>query len=402
VKAIFEERTTFTDSLFYDVSGFNLALSFNMPYGAITGTAPKLGNEMTAAKFPQGQFYGKKSEYAYVFRWDEYYTPRALNKILEKGLVAKVANKPFSMKTGDGVQQFGEGTIMVPVARQSLDSDALHRLMHDIAMKNHLKVYPMITGMPIDGVTLGSPSWSTLKLPKTMLVVGNGVSSYDAGEVWHLFDQRYEMPISKVTTDRFERMDFDQYNTIIMVNGGYSSDAADRLRSWLRKGNTLIVYRGAISWAKNNKLANIEFIGGGRADLGARRPYNKLSPDRGRNVIGGAIFETEIDVTNPLFYGYHNDKLPVFHRGTSFMKPTKNAYATPSIYSERALINGYVSKENLAKAKGTAAIIVNRVGGGKTVCLGDNTNFRAFWYGTNKILMNAVFFGRTISSGAAE
>jgi len=23
----------------------------------------------------------------------------------------------------------------------------------------------------------------------------------------------------------------------------------------------------------------------------------------------------------------------------------------------------------------------------------DNTNFRAFWYGTNKLLMNAIFFG---------
>jgi len=23
----------------------------------------------------------------------------------------------------------------------------------------------------------------------------------------------------------------------------------------------------------------------------------------------------------------------------------------------------------------------------------DNTNFRAFWYGTNKLMMNAVFFG---------
>jgi hypothetical protein len=26
--------------------------------------------------------------------------------------------------------------------------------------------------------------------------------------------------------------------------------------------------------------------------------------------------------------------------------------------------------------------------------------FRAFWYGTNKMLMNAIFFGHTINSGA--
>ena len=28
----------------------------------------------------------------------------------------------------------------------------------------------------------------------------------------------------------------------------------------------------------------------------------------------------------------------------------------------------------------------------KVIVFTDNTNFRAFWYGTNKLLMNAVFF----------
>jgi len=401
VKAIFEERTTFTDSIFYDVSGFNLALSFNMPYAPIKSSAPSLGDAVNAAPFPLGKLNGKNSEYAYIFRWDEYYTPRALNELLKNDLVAKVANTPFSMKIGNEVQQFGEGTIMIPVARQSMNSNDLHRLILNIALKNRIEIYPMKTGMPVEGVTLGSPSWSPLKLPKTMMVVGGGASSYDAGEVWHLFDQRYEMPITKVDDSRFDNMDFDKYNTIILVNGGYSSDAASRLKTWLRKGNTLIVYRGAIGWANRNKLANVEYVGSGKVNLGTRRPYNKLSPDRGRNVIGGAIFETKVDLTNPLFYGYHSESLPVFHRGTSFMTATKNPYATPALYSNKTIINGYISKENLAKAKGSAAVIVNRVGGGRTICLSDNTNFRAFWYGTNKILMNAVFFGHTISSGAA-
>ncbi len=30
---------------------------------------------------------------------------------------------------------------------------------------------------------------------------------------------------------------------------------------------------------------------------------------------------------------------------------------------------------------------------GKVIYFTDNTNFRAFWYGTNKLLMNAIFFG---------
>ncbi len=36
---------------------------------------------------------------------------------------------------------------------------------------------------------------------------------------------------------------------------------------------------------------------------------------------------------------------------------------------------------------------VKRVGKGRVLIFTDNTNFRGFWYGTNKLLMNAIFFG---------
>ena len=36
---------------------------------------------------------------------------------------------------------------------------------------------------------------------------------------------------------------------------------------------------------------------------------------------------------------------------------------------------------------------VQKMGMGRVIVFTDNTNFRAFWYGTNKLLMNAIFFG---------
>jgi len=42
------------------------------------------------------------------------------------------------------------------------------------------------------------------------------------------------------------------------------------------------------------------------------------------------------------------------------------------------------------------------MGNGRIVSLVDNPNFRAFWYGTNKLMMNAIFFGRIVNSGAAQ
>jgi hypothetical protein len=44
--------------------------------------------------------------------------------------------------------------------------------------------------------------------------------------------------------------------------------------------------------------------------------------------------------------------------------------------------------------KGTASIIARRQGRGHVVLFADNPNFRAFWYGTNGLFLNAVFFGQ--------
>jgi hypothetical protein len=42
------------------------------------------------------------------------------------------------------------------------------------------------------------------------------------------------------------------------------------------------------------------------------------------------------------------------------------------------------------------------MGRGKVINMADNTNFRAFWYGTNKLFANAIFFGNIISGGTVE
>ena len=84
------------------------------------------------------------------------------------------------------------------------------------------------------------------------------------------------------------------------------------------------------------------------------------------------------------------------------MKVTKNAYATPSVYSKEPLLAGYASRKNQLLISESAAIVVTGIGRGKVICLADNMNFRGFWLGSNKIFINALFFGHLISGQAAE
>lgn len=84
------------------------------------------------------------------------------------------------------------------------------------------------------------------------------------------------------------------------------------------------------------------------------------------------------------------------------MKVPKNKYASPAIYTDKPLLAGYSSAKNVKKAAGAAAIIACRAGSGRVICMSDNPNFRAFWYGTNKLFANALFFGNTLNRGALE
>jgi hypothetical protein len=60
------------------------------------------------------------------------------------------------------------------------------------------------------------------------------------------------------------------------------------------------------------------------------------------------------------------------------------------------LISGYHSKINAKLIPNTVPFKAQRMGSGRVIAFTDNTNFRAFWYGTNKLLANALFFGQSM------
>ena len=77
---------------------------------------------------------------------------------------------------------------------------------------------------------------------------------------------------------------------------------------------------------------------------------------------------------------------------------TKDHYSSVGVYSKDPHIDGYISEKNLKNNfKNTASLIVSRLGSGRVVLFADNPNFRGSWYGTNKLFLNAIFFGNNIN-----
>jgi hypothetical protein len=188
-----------------------------------------------------------------------------------------------------------------------------------------------------------------------------------------------------------------------MVSGSYrelDSLQIQKLKNWTAKGNTLITIAEASKWTIDKKLVQENLTKRPKEKdkkVVKRLPYVNASENAGKERIGGAIFEVQLDVTHPLGFGYRYAELPVYKNNKVFLAPSKSAYATVAKYSENPHIDGFVSKDNLENfIKPSASLLVSPIGSGRVVLFADNPNFRGAWYGTNKLFLNALFLGSEI------
>lgn len=408
IKTIFDKTFEYRDSLFYDITAWTMPLAFGLPTAELNAGQFKqglTGNRMIEAPSAKGRVDGSEMPYAYVFEWDELYAPRALFRLQQAGLLVKVATSPFGIEWKGAVKQFGYGTIMIPVKLQGMTPDKIAILLNKVAEEDQLVVYGLSSGNVSNGVDLGSAKFAVVKQPKIAMITGTGVNALDAGEVWHLLDQRMNISAVHLEPTVFNRVDLDKYNTLVMVGGSYNELNKEKLKDWIQKGGVVVATEEAVSWLSQQGINSVVMKRGKPAQDSTRKlTYIDREQVDGAQQVSGAIFAAEADLTHPLAYGYRQKTVSLFKANKVFLEKSKGLYATPFQYGDKPMQSGWVSKENLDVIKNSAAVVINTMGNGRIINIADNPNFRAFWLGGTKLFMNALFFGRIIdaASGRAE
>ena len=386
IQAIFDKQKKFTDSTFYDVSTWTVPLAFDVNFEKISDTnliGKVMGNDRKIIIKNL-----KKSDYAYLFETHGYYYPKALYKLLDYGLRAKVSMKKFKINN----KSFDYGTIMIPTQNQNLNPNEIHKILSEVSVTSELNIYGTNTGASQEGIDLGSRNFKTIKKPKIGLLVGDGVRSYDAGEIWYIMDRQYNIPITKIDTRILERLNLEKYTHFIFPSftGNLSSKTLNKIKSWIEKGGTLILYREAIKWAKRNHLIEIETIENEliaeNVDFVDRENFKRAQS------ISGAIFKANLDRTHPINFGIENNSISLFRNTDIFIKPDNESYNNPIKYDKNPLISGYTSKENLKTLSNTVPFKIQSIENGRVIIMTDNTNFRGYWIGTQHFLANMIFY----------
>lgn len=392
IKSLFEKRTTFKDSAFYDVSAWTIPLCMNVPY-AENAVEPILGEKVNLNEFPVGKLVGK-SNYSYVFEWDSYFAPRAAYELIKKGYKLKVATAPFEMLVDGKTKKFDYGSIQLLC--NGKDPSAL---LETLAKRDAIEIYAASTGLTPTGIDFGSEKFRNVNLPRPLLITGQGVDYTDAGEIWHLLDTRVNIPLSMVDIETVNRIDLGNYSHVILASGSYGGLSESKIANYVKQGGILVALGDAAEWAANKKISSISLKPQVNNDAKEKRPYASQAAYDGALETAGTIFETKIDPTHPMCYGYKQDKLAIFKVNNLAFEDTQNPYDTPVIYTKSPLMAGYVHPKNYERFKNSPVMIAQTSGSGRIISISDNPNFRAFWYGTNKLFLNTLFFGNLVGAG---
>ncbi|KPL12728.1 MAG: hypothetical protein AMS26_16480 [Bacteroides sp. SM23_62] len=403
VQSLFRPLKTFADSLFYDVSAWTLPYAFNIPYADLgqTRLAEELmGEQVLEISRQPGRIVGDISQAGYVIPWHEYYAPGALYRIQDAGLMTQVATEPFEYKHREISRSFGYGSIFIPVQKQINTPQEVYDIIGQAIQETGVIAYSIGTSHTSQGMDMGSSRFVPLEKPALLLLTGEGVNSLEAGEIWHLLDARMQMPVVLIDQGQLNSMDLSPYTHLLMPSGSYDGiNASGRMEitRWVSKGGTIIALNAANRWLKEHKLADIDFMDD-KTDSSGYQAYGDLGNKIGAQDITGSIFESHVDISHPIGYGLRRQTIPVFRNHSLIALPDKRPFACPVRYTADPLLSGYVPEEKYDDLRNTPVVLIGSHGSGRLISFIDNPNFRGFWYGTNKLFLNAIFFGPVVSS----
>ncbi|MDR2621691.1 MAG: hypothetical protein LBC48_03810, partial [Dysgonamonadaceae bacterium] len=384
VGIIFDDKKDYNDvhKLGYG-AGFSVAYSSGLAYAPIANPAKGARLE-TKLKNQVAPF--SKSDYAYLIDFRDSRSQAALFRLLEKNIIVKTASQSFSINNAGQTVDFPVGTLLIPVANQPLSSGELFVLLQSVSTTEEINVLPVTTGYNVKGVDLGSSAFRRIHKPKALILTGGSVSSTEAGEVWHLFDQKLAYPIVRVETESFNRIPLYDYNRIILAGGAYtelSTPSIEKLKQWISNGGVLITLNSASQWASRNLL-----------ETRAARRTDSVPPiiaaPTGRRGLPTSVIETRINLNSPLAYGLTRESLPVTKENLSVLKG--NPVNTVASYPDNLLLNGYLNKEAEAVFKNSASILT----GDNIILFAEDPVFRGVWDAAERTFVNAVLFGDLI------
>jgi hypothetical protein len=224
-----------------------------------------------------------------------------------------------------------------------------------------------------------------------------------AGEVWNMFEQQLNYPLTLINTENLSRVNLSDYNVLIIPDGNYRTlndrNVTDKLKQFVNGGGNVIALENAVQqlakgdWGivlKDDKEDEKDKDKNTKADYSLLKKYENRERDDLVNSIPGAIYKVELDNTHPLAFGYPKTyyTLKQDTRVYEFLKDGWNV----GVIKKDNYVTGFAGTKVKTHLKDGLLFGVAEIGEGSVVMLADNPLFRQFWEEGKLLFCNAVFF----------
>ena len=391
LRVLFDPQPELSDSLTYDVTSWALPYVYGLDAYAVDAIIDADESRIQEARITITEL---EKPYAYLAPWKSFEDARFLAALLRKGVKSRYAEKAFQV----GGKSYDAGTIILTRTGNERLGDRFDTIIRETAEAMQQSIEGVSTGFVDRGSDFGSADVRFIKTPRIAALIGESMSPYRSGEVWHFFDRQLGYPITLLHANRFDPSDLAEYDVLVLPTGSYGSvlttNKQNALRQWIRDGGRLVALESAAAFLAGKEGFDLE-PKKKKSKPDSLEQTQRRYEDRRRESISddvpGAIYRVEMDNSHPLAFGYPE----IYYT----LKGNDDIYAylkddddwNVGVLPESGHLSGFVGFKAKAELKNGLVIGVQRMGRGDVVYIADTPLFRGFWYNGRLLMANAVF-----------
>ena len=385
VKALFEPNAKLSDSLTYDITAWSLPYAYGLEAIASTTNVPS--DEHLSLK-PTLQIL--TDSYGYVSKWNSMNDAQFLAELLKNDFKVRFTEKPFTSNN----TKFERGSLIITKGDNKHIPDFLKKL-NVIAQEYAQALTEINSGFSQTTPDIGSPDIKLINKQKVAVLSGEGTRSLSYGEVWHFFEQQLHYPLTTINTDDFGNTNLNKYNVLILPNGNYRKVLSEanmtKLKDWVRAGGKVIAIDGALrSFAgKDGFSLNYKKSDDDDEKKDNLTAYADREREYSNNLITGAIFNTKVDATHPMAFGYDNNYFTL-KLGSSAYNLLDSGYNVAYL-NDTKVFSGFAGRNAVKNLDQTLIFGEETMGNGSFIYMVDNPLFRSFWENGKLFFVNSIF-----------
>ncbi len=424
------------DTRIYEVTAWSTPIAYDLDAYSTTSAINAATEKVTEVTDDAGQLFEPGAQYAFIVNMEGEKTYRALNRLFQAEITVFGSEKPFRLENNN----YNAGALVI---RKLGNPDDLVEILRGIAAEIGINIRGVNTGSAQTGSYLGAPTMKVLRQPRIALLAGSPISSSTFATIWFALDKQIEVSHSLVYFDALSFVDLSKYNVLIIPSAGggienrLGKSGTETIKGWVKDGGTLICMDESAVWAadtatglsqvrllhqtldKLDKYATdvrrerasdepvIDTMAIWYPDTITKKPEEEkkeaATPSKEkmeendkwvrRYFPRGTILQAEIDTEDWLAFGLKK-KVPVMMYPDNAFLAGPPVHTTARFASGNSLrVAGLLWPEARQRWAETAYATRESLGKGQIILFAHEPNMRAYFYGTRRMLINAILYG---------